>query len=195
MQHASTLHQSQTPWKMSAPERIRMFLWRIGVNVRAKENMLRRLEVTDSKCVLCGEEVKITCHIFFFKCLVAEAVWHSACWGFRTDEFWISSNEDIVNLVLNPPNLSCTANEIWLVSLIWLLLYKEYGAYAIMSCTMEAQLIFMVPFIKFTTGLWSFQPLQTNLLASLHPHRLQVGFPHLRIRSSLMLMLPYQLPR
>lgn len=120
MQHASTLHQSQTPWKMSAPERISMFLWRIGVNVRAKENMLRRLEVTDSKCVLCGEEVKITCHIFFFKCLVAKAVWHSACWGFRTDEFWISSNEDIVNLVLNPPNLSCTANEIWLVSLIWL---------------------------------------------------------------------------
>lgn len=50
---------------------------------------------------------------FFFKCLVAEAVWHSACWGFSTDEFWISSNEDIVNLVLNPPNLSCTANEIW----------------------------------------------------------------------------------
>lgn len=69
MQHASTLHQSQTPWKMSAPERIRMFLWRIGVNVRAKENMLRRLEVTDSKCVLRGEEVKITCHIFFSNAL------------------------------------------------------------------------------------------------------------------------------
>nr|POF11273.1 hypothetical protein CFP56_59095 [Quercus suber] len=24
------------------------------------------------------------------------------------------------------------------------------------------------------SGLWSFQPLQTNLLASLHPHRLQI---------------------
>ena len=58
IQHTSTLHQSQTPWKkiwkMNAPERIRMFLWRIGVTVLAKENMLRRLEVTDSKCVLRG---------------------------------------------------------------------------------------------------------------------------------------------
>ena len=42
-----------------------------------KENMLRRLEVTDSKCVLCGEEVETACHIFF-EFPVAKSIWHPA---------------------------------------------------------------------------------------------------------------------
>lgn len=50
IQHTSTLHQSQTPWKkiwkMNAPKRIRMFLWRIGVNVLAEENMLEKIRST-----------------------------------------------------------------------------------------------------------------------------------------------------
>lgn len=66
MQHANTQF-SQTPWKklwkLNAPKRIKMFLWRMG------ENMLRRLEVTDFSCVLCGEEIEITCYIFF-KCTI-----------------------------------------------------------------------------------------------------------------------------
>ena len=63
---------------MNAPKRIRMLLWRIGVTVLpTKENMLRRLEVTDSKCVLCGEEVETACHIFF-EFPVAKSIWHPA---------------------------------------------------------------------------------------------------------------------
>ena len=40
---------------------------------REVSTILRRFEVTDLSCVLCGEEVDITCHIFL-KCTIARAI-------------------------------------------------------------------------------------------------------------------------
>ena len=68
-------------WKFKAPERIKMFLWRVGTNaLPTKENLLNRLEVDDPTCLLCNQESESICHLFL-KCPIARALWFSTCWG------------------------------------------------------------------------------------------------------------------
>ena len=66
-------------WNLSAPECLKMVLWRIGVNVLpTRENLLKRFDVVDSSCVHCGADPESAIHVFF-TCTVARALWHSAC--------------------------------------------------------------------------------------------------------------------
>ena len=106
-----SLPQSTSPppwrkiWNLNAPERLKMFLWRIEVNIiPTRENLMKRLNITHSSCVLCGSDLETALHIFF-KCPVARAIWHSACWGFKAEEAIIHSTEDIIKLVI-PRNIN-----------------------------------------------------------------------------------------
>lgn len=104
-------------WNLNAPESLKMFLWRLGVNVLlTRENLMKRFNVAGSSCVHCGADPESAVHIFF-TCLVARALWHSACWGFGADEAHIQSSEDIIKLVLEPPASICQKSESWRVSL------------------------------------------------------------------------------
>ena len=66
-------------WKLNAPQRIKMFLWRLGSNVLpTRENISHRLDILDTSCVLCKKEVE-SLHHLFFKCNIARALWFAAC--------------------------------------------------------------------------------------------------------------------
>ena len=66
-------------WKARLPERLKMLLWRIGVDaLPTKVNLNQKLNHIDPTCILCnsGEE---TCVHLFFECPFSRALWDSAC--------------------------------------------------------------------------------------------------------------------
>ena len=85
-----------------------------------------RMQVKDPYCVLCNQEVETFDHIFLC-CPVAKALWFSVCWGFRSDEFPLATSVDIINLILNPLEALCQAQEQWLVSLCLAFTFEEIG--------------------------------------------------------------------
>ncbi|KAL0000486.1 hypothetical protein SO802_014267 [Lithocarpus litseifolius] len=112
-------------WSLKAPERIKMFLWRLGVNaLPTRENLSKRMEINDTSCLLCKNVVETPCHLFLH-CPIARALWFSVCWGFKPEEISASSTEDILNLVLNPPSPFSPAMEQWKISLTLALTLEE----------------------------------------------------------------------
>ena len=112
-------------WKLKAPERIKMFLWRVNTNtLPTRDNLMNRMEVDNPNCLLCNIQVESPCHLFL-KCPVAKALWFVACWGFRSNEVPLSSHLDIVKLILNPLLALCLAQDQWLVSLNMALTLEE----------------------------------------------------------------------
>lgn len=102
-------------WNLKAPERIKVFLWRVGVNaLPTRENVSSQCGTENPECVLCNHDIEDPCHLFF---KLAKSIWFASCWGFKLDEQMVSSKEDIINLILNPPTASCQAHELWTVSL------------------------------------------------------------------------------
>ena len=64
----------QKLWKMKIHERVKMLVWRIGVNILpTKENLAQRLGLEDQECSLCHEEIEYCTHLFF-QCNVACAI-------------------------------------------------------------------------------------------------------------------------
>ena len=112
-------------WKLKAPERIKMFLWRVGTNtLPTRDNLMQRMEVDNPNCLLCNTQAESPCHLFL-QCPIAKALWFAACWGFRSNEVPIRSHIDIVKLILNPPLALCQAQDQWLVSLNMALTLEE----------------------------------------------------------------------
>ena len=104
-------------WKIRVPERLRMLLWRIGPDaIPTKDNMIKRFESIDPTCPLCCQDIESTCHVFF-NCPVAKAIWLTSCWGFRASDHQISSCEDIINLVVEPPKAPCPIEDLWKITL------------------------------------------------------------------------------
>ena len=104
-------------WSLKAPERLKMFLWRLCVNaLPTRDNLFKRMNSVDTSYVLCNESEENPCHLFLH-CPIAKALWFAACWGFKAEEVVVVSTEDIVNMVLNPPNVLCNSWEQWKVSL------------------------------------------------------------------------------
>ena len=102
-----------------------MLIWRIGANaIPTKENFLQKINVDNPNCKICNQEVDTCCHLFF-KCPVAKATWHSTCWGLHVDKIQIASCEDIINLVLNPPQASCPTEYSWMISLNMVIVLDE----------------------------------------------------------------------
>ena len=94
-------------WKLNLPERLKMHLWRIGVNsIPTKENLLTRLHVSDTNCLFCKDSIEFSSHLFF-NCLAFRSFWFAVCWGLRIENLAISQPQDIIKLILNPPNFPC----------------------------------------------------------------------------------------
>ena len=52
-------------WRLKIHERTEMFLWRLGNNVLpSKNNLARRLGITDTTCPLCNAALESKRHIF-----------------------------------------------------------------------------------------------------------------------------------
>ena len=95
----------QKLWRLKAPKRTKMLLWRIGQNAHPiEENIVLRIGEGDPNCVLCSKNIENCCHLFF-KCNVARALWFASCDGLRFDSIPISTNEDIVQFIVSPNNL------------------------------------------------------------------------------------------
>ena len=90
-------------WKLKAPERIKMLLWRVGTNsLPTKDNLLIRMEVVNPWCILCNQEPESAGHLFF-NYPAARAIWFAFCWGYRLDQTPLNSHSNIISLILNPP--------------------------------------------------------------------------------------------
>ena len=112
-------------WNLKAPERLKMFLWRLCVNaLPTRDNLFKRMNITDTSCMLCNESEENPCHLFLHY-PIAKALWFSACWGFKAEEVTAVSSEDVVNMVLNPPNTLCNSWEQWKISLTMALTLEE----------------------------------------------------------------------
>ena len=93
-----------------------MLIWRIGINdIPTRANLQRRLQHVDPTCILCnlGDETSI--HLFF-ECHFTRTLWASACWGLRIDASLLNSNEDIIKLIMAPPNSPMPIQEQWTIS-------------------------------------------------------------------------------
>ncbi|XP_065617181.1 uncharacterized protein LOC136062262 [Quercus suber] len=112
-------------WKLKGLERIKMFLWRVVVNaLPTKENLMCRMDIEDTCCMLCDQECETSSHLFV-KCLMAKALWFSVCRGLRSDELHLSTSADIIKLILKPPSTLYQAQNQWLVSLNMAFTLKE----------------------------------------------------------------------
>ena len=75
-------------------------------------------------CNLCNAEVESSIHLFL-KCHFAKALWTITSWGIRIDTAPLTSGEDIIKLIINPPNAPILSNEQWTVTLDMALIIDE----------------------------------------------------------------------
>ena len=67
----TSISHSQNPfwkkyWKLKVYDRVKMLLWRIASNVLpTKDNLAKKLGITDTDCPLCNEANEIVTHLFF----------------------------------------------------------------------------------------------------------------------------------
>ena len=102
-----------------------MLLWRIRANaIPTRENIQRRIQHVDPSCILCNAEVERSSHLFF-ECHFARALWTNSGWGLRINSDLLNPGEDILKLILNPPNAPVPANECWTISLNMALIIEE----------------------------------------------------------------------
>ena len=112
-------------WSLKTPEKTKMFLWRMCVNVLpTRENIKRRMSLNDDSCLLCSDFPEDPVHLFL-KCHIAKALWFAVVWGFRSEDFEATSTFDIINLILNPPLPSNHVSDKRIVSLTIALTLEE----------------------------------------------------------------------
>ena len=112
-------------WKAKLPERLKMLLWRIGANAMPnKVNLQRRIQHTNTSCSLCNSNEETNIHLFFL-CPFAKALWTTVGWGLRIDSSSLSSNEDIVKLITNPPHAPIPTEQRWTITLNMALIIDE----------------------------------------------------------------------
>uniref|UniRef100_A0A2N9I8Q2 Reverse transcriptase zinc-binding domain-containing protein n=1 Tax=Fagus sylvatica TaxID=28930 RepID=A0A2N9I8Q2_FAGSY len=93
----------QKLWKCKLHERLKTFVWRIGIGVLpTNSNVFSRLSKGDPCCPLCKSDMESTSHLFF-KCLATKLFWFGLSWGIGPDSIPITTDMDIVNLVVHPP--------------------------------------------------------------------------------------------
>ena len=102
-----------------------MLLWRIGANViPTGENLQRRIQHIDPTCNFCNTKVESNIHLFL-ECHFARALWTIISWDIRIDTAPLTSGEDIIKLIVNPPNAPIPTNEQWIVTLNMALIIDE----------------------------------------------------------------------
>ena len=102
-----------------------MLLWRNGANVLpTKVNLQRRIQQTDTTYSLCNSDEETYVHLFFL-CPFAKAMSTTVGWGFRIDSSSLTSNEDIIKLIINPPHAPIPTDQHWTITLNMALIIDE----------------------------------------------------------------------
>lgn len=98
-------------------ERLKMFLWRIGVNIiPTRENLMKRAK--HYWLFLCALWVwSWNSHTHLLQMLGGQSHLAFGLLGFKAEEAIIHSTEDIIKLVINPPEHQCPNSESWIFSL------------------------------------------------------------------------------
>ena len=112
-------------WKARLLEWLKMFLWRIRANViPTRVNLQQKMQHIDLACSFCNNEVESSTHLFL-DCQFASALWAVVGWGIRFDTVTFTSGEDLLKLIINPPNAPIPTNEQWIVTLNMALILDE----------------------------------------------------------------------
>ncbi|XP_030495226.2 uncharacterized protein LOC115711025 [Cannabis sativa] len=98
-------------WKVSGPERIKIFLWRLARDILPFGNRLQRIFGNSSQCVLCNSGEDSASHLFFH-CDVAVQVWRSGPWGFCSDSMVFGDNLELVKWLLHPSGTPLGENDL-----------------------------------------------------------------------------------
>ena len=78
----------------------------------------------DLACTFCNNEVESSTHRFL-DCQFARALWAIAGWGIKFDTTTFTSGEDLLKLIINPPDAPIPTNEQWIVTLNMALIMDE----------------------------------------------------------------------
>ena len=89
-----------------------------------KVNLQRRIQQADTTCSLCKSDEETYVHLFFL-CPFAKALWTTVGWGFRFDSASLTSNEDIISLIINPTHAPIPTDQHWTITLNMALIIDE----------------------------------------------------------------------
>ena len=93
-------------WNLKAPERTKMFLWRLSVNaLPTRANIAKQLDMPKVNCLFYTSSIETPMHLFL-TCPKAKTLWFATCWGFKSEEAQASTHEEIVNLTHLPIEVS-----------------------------------------------------------------------------------------
>ncbi|XP_050263865.1 uncharacterized protein LOC126708086 [Quercus robur] len=107
-------------WRSKLPKRLR-----IGVGaLPTKVNLNRRFDHIDPTCIFCNNAEESPIHLFF-GCPFTKALWASACWGLCIKTSSLVTDEDIIKLILIPPNSPLPSHDQWTISLNMALIIDE----------------------------------------------------------------------
>ena len=112
-------------WKARLLERLKMLLWRIGVDaLPMKVNLRQRIDHFNPTCIICNSGDESCVHLFF-ECPFARALWASTCWGIIINPSSFASNEDIVKLSISPLSSPLAVQDQWTILLKMMLIIDE----------------------------------------------------------------------
>lgn len=91
-------------WKSKVHERLKIFGWRILANALPTRELLgRRLGLTNTFCLVCGNESESSFHLFK-ECTRAREIAFICRWGGRNDQWQGSNMAELMDFCINPPS-------------------------------------------------------------------------------------------
>jgi hypothetical protein len=89
-------------WKLNLNDRLRLFLWKIALNILLTKERLSQIFITttDSSCHLCKMAYDSLQHLFF-ECHFARVVWHHSFWPMDSIAFQFTSMPEWINLIIS----------------------------------------------------------------------------------------------
>jgi ribonuclease HI len=100
-------------WKSSIHDRLKMLLWRIGLNILPTKSSIALFASNfDTNCPLCSIHVETPLHLFW-QCPLARALWFNSVWGIRTDLIHLDNILQLIEMLLSPlPSLLLNNGEV-----------------------------------------------------------------------------------
>lgn len=102
---SSNREASRALWKMSAPGKIKHFLWKACSNaLPVKTNLVKRKVLVEDVCQICTKEAETTSHALW-ECKVLQEVWSSKFGWVDRNQAGHGSFCDLVTLIQEKPQL------------------------------------------------------------------------------------------
>jgi hypothetical protein len=89
-------------WKLSLHARLKMFLWRVAMNILpTRASLSRFVPNMDSSYPICGHQLETLIHLLW-TCPLARALWFNSAWGIKTDSFQLDSPIQLIENLISP---------------------------------------------------------------------------------------------